>query len=233
MNLSNYLRQQGYDMISGPVRNHKLLQLWLKEPLNEIQIYYQHLEHAFKSEVPLTPVANAALSINSSKKDEYNFNIGITLLEDILKSMGLGALEFSTKIKSGKKVNISYDNSETLIVPIGEIESYLSTADFKYPNPSLLRNANKGQVIIIDGVVSAKNLLVDIETDFDVNTDLMVSLNAVADGKLNFSVDNNRKIKMVSSGNQAFPVALHANRLDFDKGKFAGFTLVSDNRNWF
>jgi hypothetical protein len=43
MNLTKTLRHQGYDLIDGPLRNHKLLQLWLKRPYNEIQLYYAHL----------------------------------------------------------------------------------------------------------------------------------------------------------------------------------------------
>lgn len=137
MSLKKYLREQGYDLIDGPVRNHKPLQLWLKKIFDEVELYYSNIDHAFISDIPLIEVTNDALSVNATKKDDYGFNIGITLLEDILKSLGLGNFELSTKIKNGKKVTISYDNSITKEYPIGEIENYFSKADFRHSNPAI------------------------------------------------------------------------------------------------
>jgi hypothetical protein len=79
MSLKKYLRQQGYDLIDGPVRNHKPLQLWLKKIFDEVDFYYASIDHAFQSDVLLTEVVNDSLSVNSTKKDDYSFNIGITL----------------------------------------------------------------------------------------------------------------------------------------------------------
>lgn len=233
MSLKKYLRDQGYDLIEGPVRNHKPLQLWLKKIFDEIELYYSSIDHAFVSSIQLNEVANDALSINSTKKDDYGFNIGITLLEDILKSLGLGNFELSAKIKSGKKVTISYDNSLTKECPTGEIENYLSNADFRHNNPALLKNANRNNIIVISGIVFAKNLVVEIETDFNLSSELVASLNKVAEGKLDFSVNSQSKLKMVSSGTGYFPIAVKANRIDFDKGSFKKLILVTDNRNFF
>ena len=53
MSLKRFLRDQGYDQIDGPVRNHRLLQLWLKKGLNKIELYYSNITHAMKSDVVL------------------------------------------------------------------------------------------------------------------------------------------------------------------------------------
>lgn len=233
MNLTKTLRNQGYDLIEGPVRNHKLLQLWLKRPFNDVQLYYNNINHAFVSDVELNKVETPALNVDSTIKDEYGFNIGISLLEEILNSLGLGAFELSEEIKSGKKVTISYDNSITKEVPIGEIQNYLSSSDFKHPNKSLLKNANRRNILIISGTLLAKNLVVEIETDFSIDGELVASLNELADGKLDFSMNSERKLKMVSRGNNYFPVAVKANRIDFDKGHFDNTNLVTDNRRFF
>lgn len=132
MKFSNYLKNEGYDLIEGPVRNHKLLQLWLKQGFNEAEIYYDHISHAFISPVPLQEMENTALNVNSTEKDSYGFNLGITLLSGLLKSLGLGVFDLSAKIKSGKTVTISYDNSITKEVAIGEIGEYLSNMDFNH-----------------------------------------------------------------------------------------------------
>ena len=60
MNLTKTLRKQGYDLIAGPIRNHQLLQLWLKTPFNDVELYYAHLEHAFTSPVALVAIENKA-----------------------------------------------------------------------------------------------------------------------------------------------------------------------------
>ncbi|MFP4289327.1 MAG: hypothetical protein ACLFQS_08710 [Bacteroidales bacterium] len=233
MKLTAYLREQGYDLIEGPVRNHKTMQLWIKKPFNEIQLYYMNIDHAFESEVKFNEVTDPALSINSSKKDDYAFNIGITYLEEILKSIGLGNFEISSKIKSGKKVTISYNNSFTKVIPLGEVTNYLSTADFRHPNPVLLRNANRNNILVITGIIYAQNLVADINTDFDLDTNLVAQLNKAADGKLNFKIAQMQNLKMISSGSNHFPIAVKANRIDFDKGVFKGLKLVTDNRNFF
>jgi len=233
MNLTKTLRNQGYDLIEGPIRNHKLLQLWLKRPFDDVQLYYAHIKHAFVSDAKLNEEKNPALNVNSTTKDEYSFNIGITLLEEILSSLGLGSFELSAKIKSGKKVTISYDNSVTKEVPIGDIQNYLANSDFKHPNKTLLKNANRDNILVISGTLLAKNLVVEIETDFSIDTDLVASLNDIADGKLDFSMNSENKLKMVSSGNSYFPVAVKADRIDFDKGHFVNTNLVTDNRKFF
>lgn len=233
MRLTKYLRDQGYDLIEGPVRNHKPLQLWLKKSFDEIQPYYSDINHAFKSDFKLVEQVDSSLSINTTKKDDYSFNIGISILEELLKSIGLGTFELSSTIKSGKKVTISYDNAVTRIVPIGDIETYLINADFRHPNTILLRNANRNNIIIITGVVSAQSLVVDIETDFDLDSELITSLNKIVNGKLEFSLSSQQSLKMISQSGNYFPIAVKANRLRFNRGVFTGYNLVSDNRNWF
>lgn len=233
MKLTQFLGDQGYDLIEGPLRSHKPLQLWLKKPFDEAQLYYANIGHAFKSDVELIEIENPALSVDYTKKDDYGFNIGITLLEEILKTLGLGTFEISAKIKSGKTVTISYENSVTKEYALGNLEEYLFSADFLHPNPSLLKNANRNYLLLITGTVFAKNLVVDIETDFTVDAGLIASLNAVAEGKLDFTISNQSKLKMTSNMGIYFPIAVQASRIDFDRSRFKKLILVTDNLNIF
>lgn len=233
MKLTNFLSEQGYDIIEGPIRNHKPLQLWLKKPFDEAQLYYSHIEHAFISKVELTEIENPALNVNSDKKDDYSFNIGITILQKILETLGLGTFELGSKIKSGKKVTISYDNSVTKEYAIGNLEEYMYGADFLHPNPSLLKNANRDYILLITGVVFAKNLIVDIETDFALDTNLIASLNDIASGKIDFTIGSQNKLNMVSTAEIHFPIAVKANRIDYDKSRFKKLKLVTDTNDIF
>lgn len=233
MKLTTFLSNQGYDIIQGPVRNHKPLQLWLKRPFDEAQLYYAHIEHAFKSSIILNEIENPALSINSNHKDDYGFNIGITLLQQIMETLGLGNFELASKIKSGKKVTISYDNSITKEYAIGNLEDYMYGADFLHPNPALLKNANRNYILVISGIVFAKNVIVDIETDFVVDNNLALSLTEIASGKVDFSVNAQNQLKMVSNTDTLFPIAVKASRIDYDKSRFKKLKLVTDTNDIF
>lgn len=81
----------------------------------------------------------------------------------------MGNLGVTAKITGGKKVSISYNNAKTIEYATGELTNYLSAADFKHTNPALLENANRDNIILISGLLLAKNLVVDIETDFDLS----------------------------------------------------------------
>lgn len=233
MKLSSFLSEQGYDLIEGPVRNHKPLQLWLKKPFDEAQLYYDNIGHAFKSDIALREIENAALNVDYTKKDEYGFNIGITLLGEILKTLGLGTFEITSKIQSGKSVTISYGNSVTKEYTIGNLEEYFYGADFLHPNPSLLRNINQNYIVLTTGTVFAQNLVVDIETDFTLNAAFVAGLNDVADGKLDFSTNDLNKLKMNSNVGVYFPIAVKASRVDFDRSRFTKLIQITDTNNIF
>lgn len=233
MNLNKYLKGQGFDLIDGPIRNHKVLQLWIKKPSDKADLYYEHISHAFVSSEILNANEADSLDINYDKKNDYNFNIGITVLEEILKSLGMGNLEITAKLTGGKKVSISYNNAKSVHYPVGEIDNYLSSADFKHSNPSLLENANKDNILLITGILLAKNLVVDIETNFDISAKVVASFNQIADGKIDFSASGTNTLKMTSKGTGYFPIAVKAHRLLFDKGVFEKTRLITDTRDIF
>jgi hypothetical protein len=157
----------------------------------------------------------------------------MSLLQELLNSLGLGAFELSLEIASGKKISISYKGAVTREVPIGELENYFSNADFKHPNKALLRNANRDQLLLITGVLFAKNLVVDIETEVAIGPDLIVKLTDLVAGELNFSKQGSHNLQMVSSGKSFFPIAVKASRIYFDKGHFEKTHLITDNRLFF
>ncbi len=233
MDLTSSLRRAGYDLINSPVRNHKLTQLWLKKDFDKIQLLYEKLEHALIHDTKLNVFVNDALSVNSEIKNEFHFNLGITILDDILKSIGLANLSLSAELKRGKKVTISYDNSISKEIEIGSLNNYLSEADFLHPNNLLLNYLNKDNVIIVTGVLYAKNLLVEIDTDFSITAELQAKLALVSDGKIDFDYSSDKKIKMTAQTGDYYPIAIKANRLKYDHGKYKDQKLVTDNRNFF
>lgn len=228
MKWTDHLKEQGYDLINGPIRSHQLRQLWIKDWNSEPQLYYQDIDHAFTSSVSLSIKQDPTLSLHSTRDDEYAFNIGITFLDQILESIGLGSLKLSMIFNTGKKISIKYEHAESQSIPVGEIANYLSLADFKHPNPVLLRNANRNDVIVITGIVSASQIQMELESNIKVKPEMMTKLNKMASGHLQFTNAKENKIKMTSAGKTIFPVAVQAHRIQFSKGVFRGLKLVTD-----
>jgi len=233
MNLTKKLKKAGYDLIDSPVRNHKNLQLWLKKPTDSIELLCDNVSQVFNSNVKLIEHKDAALSVSSADKDDYGFYVGVSVLEDILQSLGLGNFDISANIQKGKNITIAYDNSTTSTCDMNEVRNYLYSAKLVGTNPALLNNLFRDQVIIITGIIYAKKLAVEIQTKFELDVDFLAKINELANGKLNFSIDNTHVLKMESPGNTTFPVAVKASRLLFSDGKFKDLNLISDNRNFF
>lgn len=233
MSLRNHLKDQGYDLIDGPIRNHKPLQLWLKKPFNKAELFYDHLSHAFTSSHSLVEVKSEALDVNSSQKDEYAFNIGISVIEELLESLGMGEVSLSSKLERGKKVTVSYSNAITREYPVGELAEFFSTADFNHSNRRLLKHANRNNIIVLTGVMFAKNMEIHVETDFELSAELVADFNEMAKAEMSFSKENERDLKMVASTNNFFPIAIRGSRLDYDKGVFSDLRQITDNRDLF
>ena len=155
------------------------------------------------------------------------------MLDELLKAIGLASADLTSKIKSGRKLGISYKNAITKTVPLGDITHFLSSADFIHPNPALLRNANQNNLLLITGVVYAQQLVVEIETSLGIDQKWVTAMKDELKGKFELSVDQSEKLKMVADTKDYFPVAVKASRLDFDKGQFKGLLQVTDNRNFF
>jgi hypothetical protein len=230
--LQQHLRNSGYDLIDGPIRNHKPLQIWLKQGLNQAELYYTDILHAFSSPVKLPITKDPSLSISDKHKNDYAFQIGITLVQELMQSIGLPALDFTSTINAGKKVSISYKNALSETVAIGDLTDFFSKADFIHPNPVLLRHANRNNLMIITGVVTAEQLVAEMETDFKITSKILSALKKNAKDKIDFSISKNNTLKMVA-GSGRFPIAVKASRIDFDKGRFNGLGLLTDSRDLF
>jgi hypothetical protein len=230
--LQQHLKNAGYDLLDGPIRNHKPLQVWLKGPFSRPELYYADILHAFSSPVKLQVKKDPSLAINNEMKNDYAFKIGLTIVEELLQSIGLQPIDLAGSIESGKKLSIAYKNAMTQVVPVGDLTHFLSQADFIHPNPVLLRHANRNNLLLITGVVTAEQLTVEMQLDKKLNAKMMTALNKNAKQSIEFSGTNNKVLKMVA-GNGRFPIAVKVSRLDFDKGQFSGLKLVSDQRDLF
>jgi hypothetical protein len=232
MNLTTYLRKQGYDLIKGPVRNHGLLQLWLKRPLDEAELYYAHIDHAFQSPVKLRKLTKQALNIDNSVKNNYHFHIGLSVLNGLLHSLGVeGDFDPSGSLQSGKRVGLSYDQVISTEVAIGNVQNYLMVADFLHPNKRLLKNANRNNLLLITGLLVAKNIQIEIETEQQIDSLIKTEFSKLLRGKFKLDLASDKKLVMSTDDICSFPIAVKAHRIDFDGGQFINTTLLSDRRN--
>lgn len=232
MKLTKELRKAGYDLITGPVRNHKNKQIWLKRGMDAVE-YYRNVDQVFASPVKLPETIDPALNINATYTNEFNFKIGLSMLEKILEAIGLDSIGLNGAIKSGKTVTISYDNCRTKVLAAGDLEEYFSKADLVFTSKTLLNDLNRDNLLIISGVVEAKNLIIDIETDVNIDADVKAKLTELLDGKIELNSASSNKIKMTAKKDDYFPIAVKAHQIDYDKGVFDKAELITDSRRFF
>lgn len=230
--LQQRLSQSGYDLIDGPIRNQKPLQIWLKQGFDPAELYYEHVLHAFRSNIKLSLEKDKSLVVDEKLQSNLSFNIGLTLVKGIFQSMGLPPIDLDTVFQSGKKVSISYKNAYSEAVPIGKLIEFFQQADFLHPNPVLLRHANRNRLLIITGIVSAAQLEVEWDTDAKLSSKQLLALNKSAKNKVDFSLTKNNKTRMTAGVNR-MPIAVKAARIDFDKGMFRNVDLITDGRDLF
>jgi len=229
--LIKLLRGQGFDYIDGPVRNQSVLQIWDKKDFNKNTLFGM-LNSLFKSPIKLIPYESQSLLVNYSSTVEYNINVGITALEELLKTADFASLGLSAKINSGKSVSIAYDNAKTVDYSYADISNffYNKKTDFKYSNPELLKQANRNNLLLITGMLYAKNLEVHIKTTTDLDSNLGVELTKLANSKINFALANSKEIVMKTDLGTSFPIAVKAFKLKFDKGRYVSMRLLTDHR---
>lgn len=230
--LQRTLAASGYDLIDGPLRNHKPLQIWLKKGLDPAELYYEHILHAFRSKVKLELKKDPSLVVDEIIQTNYAFNIGLTLVKEIFQSLGLPPINLDAVFNSGKKISISYKNAFSEAVPIGNLTEFFQQADFLHSNPVLLRNANRNRLIIVTGIVSAEHLQVEWDTDTKLTSRQVLALNKSLQNKVDFSLTKSSKVRM-TAGTSRLPIAVKAGRIDFDKAVFNNIDLVTDTRDLF
>jgi hypothetical protein len=233
MDLIKHLSKSGYDLIDGPIRNHQPLQLWLKQGVNRPELYFEHINQVFKNPKELVVDQDLTMNVEATHQVEHDFTVGVAVLKDLMLGIGGTPFDISTGIQTGQKISIKYKDAYTASVAIGSLSSFLVESNLVEQNENFIRQLNSNNVLLISGVVFAKQLVMDIVTDWDIDVSWVAKLKAAKDPKLSFSLENKRQLKMTANGTKEFPIAIKASRLDFDQGKFQGMRLVTDNRNFF
>jgi hypothetical protein len=233
MDLIKHLSKSGYDLIDGPIRNHQPLQLWLKQGANRPELYFEHITQVFKHPKELVVDQDLTMNVEATHQVEHDFTVGVAVLKDLMLGIGGTPFDISTGIQTGQKISIKYKDAYTASVGIGSLTSFLAESNLVEQNENFIRQLNSNNVLLISGVVFAKQLVMDIATDRDLDVSWVAKLKNAKDPKLSFSLENKRQLKMTTNGAKEFPIAIKASRLDFDQGKFKGMRLVTDNRNFF
>ncbi len=227
MNLTRLLRKDGFDLIDGSDRSHKLLQVWKVKTTDSLHLYAKHIDKIFDGRTNLNanPEPSFALPIDSSRVDTYNFNIGVTVLNPLLKALKLGELGLNSKVAKERRVNISFDQTDSLLIEPQEIDSYILNADIREEH--YLKDLNRNNFIVITGLMRARKMIVEIESVTESASELNAEINDVG-GNTHFNLSGDRKIRMEHEG-EPFPIAVKAHRIDFDKGQFVKTVLVTDS----
>jgi len=79
----------------------------------------------------------------------------------------------------------------------------------------------------------AFNEAYSFEAEHEFDSKGIAKLSKLKDPSVALKFEGKSVLKMEASGNGMFPIAVKANRIDFDKGEFKGLHLVSDTRKLF
>ena len=231
--LAKILENQGYDLMIGSVRGQGVLQIWRKRFNNSIESWYDNIGDAFIGDIKSLPISTAdAVNVNANSKQELQFYIGLTALDQILEKGNLGKLELGTKVSKGSSLTITYSGAFTEEVETSKAAIFLS-GDFKHPNSILFNDLVKDNLILITGVLYAKNLSAVLEDSHITEIGLEANVKTLTDGKVKLEQKGESKIELTAELGQKFPIAVKYHRIVYKKGKFKDLRLMSDTKNWF
>jgi len=134
-------------------------------------------------------------------------------------------------LESGKQIGLSYDQVTSTEVAIGGVQNYLMVADFLHPNKRLLKNANRNNLLLITGILVAKSIHVEIESENKIDSTTKTEFSKFFNGKFELERASEKKLVMSANDIGFFPIAVKVHRIDFDGGQFVNTTLLSDRRN--
>jgi hypothetical protein len=231
--LSSALKANGYDFVDGPTRNQKILQIWRKRSFNSVELTYDTISHAISSPVDLTIVSDPAMSVVSTSSQNFKFNIGLTFLKNVLEKIGAGKAGLDAKITTGEKISISYDESFSETVAIGQLIEYFKKGDFNHLNENLYKDLKRDNLLVISGAIYAKNLKAKIESNVEITTAIQAEILEVTDGKVSLDRVQEGTIQLTADLGKNFPVAVKYNRIKYGHGSFKDLPLLSDNKEWF
>jgi hypothetical protein len=179
--------------------------------------------------VQVFPTDLDAYLVATSGYDAYNGKYYLSGLSN--QNGGNVLLEFDANN------NTQSFNPGTLVSNISEFDMatgtmYKLTMDAQKNILVYATNLSTNQDSLI-GSIQEPNAVGLVLDAISIDANLVATLNQSADGKLEFTAQSEQKLKMVSSGSSYFPIAVKANRIDFDKGVFNGLALVTDTRNFF
>lgn len=233
MSLTEKLKKQNYDLIDGPVRNHDLLQVWNKRKADRATLYSQSMNMLFDQTFQPPVVEAPALTVDNNDKEEFDFNAGIGIAENALKSFKLPEARLDFQLTNAKSISISYNQSFTREIEKYALEKFLSGIKVEALIPSLVNALDRDSLIVISGVLYAKELKVAFESEGLVETKLESSLGKIGDAKISIKRTSDKNLTLTAESDEAIPIAVKAFRIRFHQGKFQQLVLTTDNRDFF
>lgn len=233
MSLEKKLRDCNYDLLEGPLRNHRELQLWLDTAADRPDLEKNNIGQSFRSDLSLTSISSPALNVNSNDTQKYDFNVGLSALDSLLKGLKLGKAGLSAIIKKGVSVQIAYDKSTCVEYGAGDLRSYFSDATLLDSSHAFLRHLNANNFLVISGVLYAENFEATIETDSEITADVAAEIAKVVDAKVDVKKESNSKIVLSGEGLERIPIAVKAHKLRYRNDKFIDLELITDRRSRF
>lgn len=87
--------------------------------------------------------------------------------------------------------------------------------------------------MVITGLLRAKVIQIEIESDRNLYTELEAKLTKHFESNMEVSRASNNKLVMKTTQARDYPIAVKASHINFDEGQFVNTLLYTDNRHLF
>lgn len=234
MSLTKLLKSKGFDFIDSPMRSHILLQLWRKSVSNPATFYAHHYSDIFKDNgTVINPLKANALDVNATKTNKLQFNLGLSGLKNLLANLNLGNVGIDSKITGGKTISTSFNSAYSIVIPEVELDALFTDTDIKLNSTNLMKHLNSNDILIVSGILYAKELLIEIESDNEITAQTEADIALAVSGKIQVERTGAKSIKMTTTLPDEFPIAIQAHQLAFNKGEFNKAKLITDDKDLF
>jgi len=227
-----FLKAQGYCAVRVPRADLKPLQL-LAMQSGALERLGALEEVLVADGVALPDVARAVPlpAFSGRRTGSLSAGIGISLLGDALKAMGISPPSFDVEVRPGTAITLAMEGVTEDRVEVASLDRYLAAADVLPGAPSVAALLESDDVYVITAVVRCRRLLVSASrTDGHGVAVRAPELHGVLGAHASLSGDRDSATGLTYEGRTPVAFGFKAVRLLFENGRYGTLRAVSPGR---
>jgi hypothetical protein len=224
-----FLSALGYSVVSLPSSDIKPGQTLLRTGKKDLTRLgdLATIMNMGSNPLPIPSMDNLApTGVSGQQSSSVKFDIGVSILGNILKALAGTSLDVSLGFKNTKSVTFAYLDVLEDHIALDQLDQYLSTADIK-PGQNTVRDAFiHDNIFVLTSTIKSQKITVTAQGDTGVSAKVDVPvIQNIASGKLGLDVSKSAQGQITFSGNKPVIFGFKAAEIFADDN--ATFTVVS------